>query len=262
VISTDIGFTTVDAITVRGKNLADDVIGKLDFVDMVMLTTLGKCPTPAEKVMLNALLVTSCDHGLTPSALSARLTYLGAPEALQGAVAAGLLGAGSVFLGTTQNAAEMLIAGASSLSDESDDASVADAADKLVSTMKAERRPIFGIGHTIHVNGDPRVPALRNLSRANGFYRVHWRLMDAIIEVFRLRGKDLPMNAVGATAAIIADMRMDPLLGRGLTMVGRCAGLVGHILEERRSPVAQQVWDLVLDQDPKNERPKRAAKKT
>ena len=99
-VKTEIGYTTTDTIMVRGLNLATEIIGKFDFVDMIFHTVLSRRPSPQEKVMVNALLVTTADHGITPSSLSARLTYIGAPEALQGAVATGLLGAGSVFLGT------------------------------------------------------------------------------------------------------------------------------------------------------------------
>jgi citrate synthase len=260
-IKTEIGYTKVDAIVVREMDLAKDIIGRFDFVEMLLLTTVGRKPTPQEKNMINALLVVSLDHGLTPSALSARLTYLGAPEALQGAVAAGLLGAGSVFLGTTQNAAEMLIEAGAELPEDADDDEVASAARALVERMRAARKPIYGLGHNIHVSGDPRVNALRELSRENGFYGRHWRLMDAIGTAMQEKlGRALPMNAVAASASMIADLGLDPLLGRGIVMTGRCAGLVGHVLEERESPIALQLWDLVLDQDPRNERPQRTSR--
>ena len=254
-IKTEIGFTTPDTITVRGRNLATEVIGKLDFVDMVMLVTTGRCPTPQEKSMVNALLVTACDHGLTPSALSARLTFLGAPEALQGAVAAGLLGGGSVFIGPVQNTAEMLIEAASGIPDDADDAAFAGAAESLIASMRAQGRRIYGMGHPIHVNGDPRVATLRELAQANGFYGKHWGLMEAVVAAFSASGKKLPMNAVAAMGAIVADMGLEPIMSRGLMLTGRCAGLVGHIMEERRDPTGQQLWDLVLDQDPRNVRP-------
>jgi citrate synthase len=255
-IKTEIGYTTVDAIKVRGMNLATDVIGKLDFVDMIMLTSLARLPSTSEKAMLNVLLVTAADHGLTPSALSARLTYLGAPEALQGAVAAGLLGAGSVFLGTTQNAAQMLTELASTLSMDADDDAVASVARRFVTDRRSKRLAIFGVGHPIHVDGDPRVKTLRELSKQNGFYGMHWRLMDAIPAALKSElGKSLPLNAVGAIGSIIADMQLDPLLGRGLMLIGRCAGLVAHVLEERSEPLGQDLWNLVLSQDHRNELP-------
>lgn len=253
-VKTEIGYTKVDAITVRGMDLSGEILGKLDFVDMVSLLTQSRLPSASEKFMLNLLLVSAADHGLTPSALSARLTFLGSPEALQGAIAAGLLGAGSVFLGTTQNAAQMLLDGANDLSPHASDEEVAQAALALVRDYRASKRSLLGMGHPIHVQGDPRVPVLREAARTHGYYGIHWRLMDAIPGAFQIeRGRMLPMNAVGALGAIIADMKLDPLLGRGLMLVGRCAGLVAHVLEERQEPIGQQVWDLVLKQDPRNE---------
>ena len=108
-IQTSIGYATVNDIFVRGRNLSSDIIPNADFVDMVSLCILGRTPEPNFKRMLNLLLVTSTDHGFTPSSISSRLTYLGAPESLQGAVAAGLLGAGDRYLGATQNVAQMLV---------------------------------------------------------------------------------------------------------------------------------------------------------
>lgn len=251
-VTTEIGYTTPDAITVRGLNLATEIIGKFDFIDMIFHTVLARRPSPQEKVMVNALLVTTADHGITPSSLSARLTYIGAPEALQGAVATGLLGAGSVFLGTMQNAAEMLIDGARTLPPEASDEAVIAAARAVIKRHKEERRPIYGVGHPIHVDGDPRVPALRELSRANGYFGVHWRLMDAIAAVLASGGKKLPVNAVGAIAAIVAAMGLDPLIARGLSLVGRSAGLLAHILEEKQAPMAREAWELVLRADPRN----------
>jgi len=255
-VKTDIGYTTVDTIMVRGKNLATEIIGKFDFVDMIFFTTLARMPTPREKVMVNALLVTTADHGITPSSLAARLTYAGAPEALQGAVAAGLLGAGSVFLGTMQNAAEMLNEGAKDLRADASDVEVMQAARDVIRVYKEQRRAIYGVGHPIHVNGDPRVPTLRELARENGYYGVHWRLMDAMASVLvNEQKKNLPLNAVGAIASIVAAMGLDPLIARGLSLVGRTAGLLAHAVEEKAAPIATQAWKAVLREDPRNELP-------
>lgn len=254
-VKTEIGYTTTDTITVRGLNLATEIIGKFDFIDMIFHTTLARLPSPREKTMVNALLVTTADHGITPSSLAARLTYIGAPEALQAAVAAGLLGAGSVFLGTMQNAAEMLLKGARELPADASDAQVREAARAVIAQHKAERRAIYGVGHPIHVDGDPRVPTLRELSRQNGYYGVHWRLMEAISAVLGEQGKKLPLNAVGAIGSIVAAMDLDPLVARGLALVGRSAGLLAHAMEEKQSPMAREAWEVVLRQDPRNELP-------
>ena len=255
-IRTEIGYTTIDKITVREKDLAKELLGQVDFVDMMMLAILGRMPDEREKKMINLILVTACDHGLTPSAKSARLTYLGAPEAMQAAVAAGLLGAGSVFLGTTQNAAELLINAARDLKDEDGDDAFVACARETIRHAREKKQPIYGVGHPIHIHGDPRIPTLAAVSRDNGCFGKHWRLMYAIERVFRDEmSKNLPMNAVGAIGSIIGDMGLDPLLARGFMLVGRAAGLIGHLYEERQNPIGQQLWDLVLEQDPRNEIP-------
>lgn len=252
-IKTDIGYSTPDQIVVRGMDLATDIIGKFDFVDMIWWLTYARLPKPREKIMINMLLVTAADHGLTPSAISARLTWLGAPESLQGAVAAGLLGAGNNFLGTIQNAAEVLVHEAAALGADPDDAAVRARAADMVRRYKTARRTIPGIGHPIHAHGDPRVPTLMSLSRDNGYFGKHWRLALAITDVLREdHGRVLPLNAAGANGAVLADMGLDPMMGRGLALIGRAAGLVAHVYEERGAPTGQRIWDLVLAQDTRN----------
>ena len=260
-VRTQIGTQTVREILVRGRPLATDIIGTFDFVDMMFFTSLGRTPSDPEKVMVNTLLVTVCDHGLTPSALAARLTFLGAPESLQGGVAAGLLGAGSVFLGSMQNVADMLIREAAPLDDGASDAAVDDLAAAFVSQARKTRAQIHGIGHPYHIYGDPRIPRLADISKANGFFGKHWRLMLAVERAFEANtGRLLPMNAAGGTGAIVADMGLPSAFAKGIALVGRSAGLVAHLIEEASAPVGQAVWDLVLMQDERNELPPSKAK--
>ena len=104
-----------------------------------------------------------------------------------------------------------------------------------------------------HIHGDPRVPTLAAISRENGYFGKHWRLALAIpVMLEQERGKRLPLNGAGALGAIIADMGLDGIFGRGLMLVGRAAGLVAHVREEAEHPTGQELWDLVLDQDPRN----------
>ena len=107
-LRTGIGASTADTITIRGHNLADDLMGRMTFTEVVYLLVRGERPTAGQARMLDAVLVSLADHGLTPTVLAARLTHTGAPESLQGAVAAGLLGAGSVFLGVVEDTALFL----------------------------------------------------------------------------------------------------------------------------------------------------------
>lgn len=249
-IGTEIGYATVEDIFVRGRNLSTDIIPNADFVDMVSLCILGRYPEPRFKRMLSVIMVTSCDHGFTPISLAARLTYLGSPESLQGAVAAGLLGAGDRYLGVTQNVAQMLIDETHDLADDGPDESFKARARDLLARYAAQKKKIAGVGHPIHTGGDPRVPALRGISRENGYYGKCWRLLDAIAEVNHAElGRFLPINGAGAMGAIAADMGLDPMVARGLSLVGRAAGLVAHLVEESRTPVAPRVWKLVLDEE-------------
>src|SRR3954454_6827435 len=116
-IPSDIGWSTVERIVVRGKDLPNEILGHLNLGDMAFLELTGRAPNAGESKIFNAMVVTLVEHGVTPSALAARLTYLGAPEALQGAVAAGLLGLGSVFVGSMEGAARLLYESISSNKD-------------------------------------------------------------------------------------------------------------------------------------------------
>jgi citrate synthase len=249
-IKTPIGYTTRDEIFVRGSNIATEIIGKLDFVDMIFLATTGVPPTDAMKRMSNALMVAVTDHGLTPSAIAARLTLLGAPESIQGAVAAGLLGAGNHFLGTMQLSAQLLQDTMATLAADAGEAEFDARAAALVREHRASKRILPGIGHPIHVNGDPRVPALRTLAAECGFAGRHWRMAGAIERAAQAEyGKLLPLNAAGAVGASVSDMGLDPIWARGFALIGRSAGLLAHLIDEKRSPLGQQLWDLVLAQD-------------
>lgn len=257
-ITTEIGYTTPDRITVRGHDLAGELIGSIDFIDMMMLVTFGRRCEGNERDMLNAILVTVTDHGLTPSAIAARLTYVGAPDAVQGAVAAGLLGAGSKLLGAMQNACEMLREIVLNLPEDPTDDALRGAVERLVTERRAARRPIAGIGHNIHIHGDPRIPALRAVSERNGYHGLHWRALQMVEDVVRAqRGRLMPINTAGAVGAMVADMGLPGQLARGLALVGRCAGLVAHLIEEEASPTGLEIWELVLGEDDRNVLPER-----
>ncbi|MBV7483571.1 citryl-CoA lyase [Bordetella sp. BOR01] len=247
-IRTTIGYATTQDIFVRGQNLSTEIIPNADFVDMACLCILGRYPEPRFKRMMNVILVTSCDHGFTPISMAGRLTFLGAPESLQGAVAAGLLGAGDRYLGVTQNVAQMLSDETHGLADDSPPDQFEARARDLLTRYAAQKKRIAGVGHPIHVDGDPRVQALRTVSRDNGYYGRHWKLLDAIAGVNQAAfGKLLPINGAGAMGAIAAEMGLDPKAARGLALVGRTAGLIAHIIEEANTPVAPNMWKLVLD---------------
>lgn len=242
-IRSDIAWSTADRIGVRGYDLAAELIGKIDFGDMSFLMLMGRLPTKAESHMFNAMLVTSVEHGIVPSAIATRMTWAGAPESLQGAVAAGLLGLGTVFNGTTEGAAKML---KTALPDPAANTSLAEIADRVVRERKAAGRAIPGIGHPIHKPVDPRAARLIAIARKDGFHGPYLRLMQLIqSKAERAYGRVLPMNSTGAKAAICCEMGLPPMITRGLGVLSRTAGLLGHILEETRNPMAQEIWHRV-----------------
>ncbi|MBR7194614.1 citryl-CoA lyase [Gordonia sp. SCSIO 19800] len=230
-----------DVITVAGRNLVDELIGQKSFSEMVELLMTGGEPTPGHTAMIDALLVTFADHGVTPSSMVARLTLLGAPEAMQAAVAAGLCGAGSVFLGTLENSNEIL---AAALAGRESVGSIPQAADSVVAEAKAEQRQVIGIGHPEHKYEDPRVPRLLEIADEHGVRGPHTELLLALPAALqRAGGPLLPVNAAGLAGALIADMGYGPSFARGIAVIARAAGLVGQLLDEERNPTARLLWD-------------------
>ena len=234
-------FSETDRIVVRGYDLADELIGKVDFTSMVVLELIGRMPTPEERRIVDAVLVTVAEHGVTPSSISTRLTYMSAPEALQGAVAAGLLGAGGVFLGAMEGAAEML----QGLVEGGPDG----LPDRVAAYVRGEReagRHVPGIGHPIHRPEDPRTPVLFGLADELGFGDGHRRCLALVrVEAEAAYGTELPVNAGGAIAAVISDAGLPWRICRGLALIARAAGLVGHVMDEIESPTGRRIWNVV-----------------
>ena len=237
---TDIGWSSPDSITLFGRSLPDEILGHLSFGDMAFLELTRRTPTPEESRMFNAMLVTLVEHGLTPSTLVARLTYLGAPESLQGAVAAGLCGLGTVFVGSMEGSAKML---AEAMPDPAAEPDLDAVAARIVAHFATSKAIIPGIGHPFHKPIDPRTPRLIAIAEETGFNGPYVRLIQAVAaEAGRTRKRDLPCNATGILGALCCEMRLDWKIARGLGVMARAVGLVGHILEESTNPIATELW--------------------
>src|SRR4051794_20162181 len=165
-ISTWIGSSPPDSITVAGRDLPGELMGSTTLTELTYLLVTRRPPSAGERRILDAVLVSLADHGLTPSALSARLTYTGAPEAIQGAVAAGLLGAGSVLLGPAGDTA-MFLADAMPATAQDDDA-LRVAAAEAVRGRRAAGLRVPGLGHPVHKVEDPRTPRVYALADEEG----------------------------------------------------------------------------------------------
>ena len=240
-----IGGSTPDRITVAGRDLPSEIMGRRTLTELTYLLVTRRDPTDSECRMLDAVLVSLADHGLTPSALAARLTYTGAPEAIQGAIAAGLLGAGSVFLGPTGDTAEFLfdalhVRGAGA---DPDDATLREIAREAVDARRAAKLRVPGLGHPVHKDTDPRTPRLYELAAAEGLLGPHLRLLRIVADVHEERtGKHLPVNGAGAGGAALVDIGIPPVAVRGVVLVARTAGLIAHLVEEAAQPLGMPLW--------------------
>lgn len=230
----------VDNIWIRGRNLCDDLIGHLSFTDFIMFHFFGKEPTPMQREIVDAVLVCIMEHGMTPSAIASRVTYLGAPESLQGAVAAGLLGAGSRFVGTADESAALF----KQIVDKPAAERAAEAAN-IAREFTAAKKFLPGYGHPIHTNGDPRVKRLDEVARAAGakgdYIDAMYLLGDAIKQA---SGKNIVINANAAIGAVLLEADIPPAIARGFNLIARCAGLVGHLLEEQEEPAGYHLWKM------------------
>ena len=245
-IHTDIGWSDAASITLFGRDFPSEILGHLNLGDMGFLELTGRLPTPNESRMFNAMVVTLVEHGITPSALAARLTYLGAPEAMQAAVAAGLSGLGTVFVGSIEGCAKMLY---EAMPKPDPALNLAEIARVTAEKMSAAKRIVPGIGHPFHKPVDPRAPRLFALAKETGFDGPYLRLIKEIADAAKQRsGKELPVNATGAIGALCCEMGFDWKICRGLGVMARAVGLVGHILEESRRPMAEEIWHMVEEQ--------------
>jgi len=238
-VRSDISWSSADTITVHGLDLVGDLIGSVGLGDMGFLGLRGRLPTNQESAMFNALTVCLVEHGLTPSALATRMTYFGAPESLQSAVAAGLLGLGQTFVGSMEGAARYV-----QEADRSTDSR--DLAEALVNRFVGAGVAVPGIGHPIHRPVDPRAEKLFALAHDLGFDGYETRLvMDVSAIATRSLGKPLPVNVTGAIGAIASALGIDWRATRGIGVMARAVGLVSHVLEEAVNPISAQLWRVI-----------------
>ena len=248
---TSLGTSTADQIRLLGQDLTADLMGQVSFGELAFWLVALRRPSPSETRVFEAVLVALADHGFTPTAIAARLTYLSAPDSLQGALAAGLLGGGSRFLGVTEDCGRYL----HEVLERHDGALPADEAGwdalalEAVRQTRAEKRFVPGLGHPVHKVTDPRTPVLIEIAEAEGLCGPHLRLFEAIGRVHeQVLGRRLPLNGAGVCGAALADLGLPVELLRGFALLARAAGLLGQIAEERRRPVAMDAY-LTIDRN-------------
>ena len=232
--TTAISASNPETIIVRGRDLVGDLIGKISFTDHVWLLVAGALPTEAQRRVLDSTLVAIAEHGLVPSVVASRMTLAASPEAMQGAVAAGLLGCGSVILGASENAgrffAEVVEARQASGLD--------DAVREVVGRYRAVKRPVPGYGHPLHKGYDPRAKRLIEVAEEAGvagqYIEIAWAADRLLPEI---TGRNLRMNVSGAIPAVLLDAGYPLLALKGVPLLARTASLIAHLLEEQSRPI-------------------------
>jgi citrate synthase len=231
---THIAKASAERVDVRGRDLVGDVMGRLTFTEYFHLLLTGDEPTEEQRFFLDLALVAIAEHGLMPSNVAARMTLAADPAALQGAVAAGLLGAGPVILGTPGECARLL---------ESDvDPS------ELARVIHEAGDKVPGFGHPVHRPVDPRAERIlaladehgvsgRNVARARA-------LRDAVAGLW---DRPLPLNVAMAIAAVLLDLGYTADAVKAVPILARTAGLIAHLEEEREQPIGLHLGRVAED---------------
>ena len=219
---TDIG---PGKIRVRGYNITD-IMENLSYAEAVYLILKGERPGKAETELMNAILVSSIDHGASPPSVLGARTVMSGGNSLNAAIAGGVLVIGDTHGGAIEQAAKIMQEWAQK------DGDVAAIANDLVDWMKEHKKRMPGFGHRLH-KVDPRTGKLFEIAERHGYHGRHIQFCRAIETALAEKtGRMLPINVDGAIAAVISDMGFDWRLGKGFFIISRVPGLIAHAYEE------------------------------
>jgi citrate synthase len=229
--STAITEIQPNRVAVRGYDIAD-LMGNVSFGQAVYLILRGELPSEAVGRLMDAIIVSSIDHGATPPSVLAARTVASTGGTLSASVAAGVMAINEFHGGAIEACARQLghiIKRCDERPGRSDMTAIAQA---LIDEMKSQGERMSGFGHRVHTN-DPRTVRLFDLADAAGVAGRHVEAARAVERVFRASGKSLPINVDGAIGAILADMGFAPEVMNGIFMIARVPGLVAHVVEEK-----------------------------
>jgi citrate synthase len=225
-----------DRIIVRGADLATEVIGKVNFGDYFHLLVTGRQPDVAASAVVNSTLVAIAEHGMVPSVQAARMTLAAAPDAMQGAVAAGILGCGSVILGASETAGRMYLRIEQEAANHAGDLRAA--AKAVLADLRSRRQSIAGYGHPEHKERDPRVDALFTVSQQAGGGQRYVEIAKVVEDLIpEIVGKPLKLNVSGAIPAVLLGVGFPVNALKGVPMLARTASLIAHLNEELDDPI-------------------------
>jgi len=224
-----------DRVEVRGRDLAGDLMGRLSFTAYFHLLLTGREPSDDERFFLDLLLVSIAEHGMMPSNIAARMTIAADPASLQGAVAAGILGAGPVILGAAEECARLLEEAQARVVSGVEPATVAG---EIARAIHASGGRAPGFGHPLHRPLDPRAERILELADARGVSGPHVQLARCLREaVAETWNKPLTMNVSMPIAAVMLDLGFATAVVKAVPILARTAGLLAHLAEEQQHPV-------------------------
>jgi citrate synthase len=211
-----------DRVEVRGRDLAGDLMGRVTFTEHFHLLVTGEEPTDEQRFFLDLLLVSIAEHGLMPTNVAARMTLAADPDSLQGAVAAGILGAGPVVLGTAEACARLL--------QEPDPVEAA-------ARIREAGGKVPGFGHPVHKPIDPRAERILELAREHGLEGRHVSSARSLQE----RLAPLTMNVSLPIAAVLLDLGFPANSVKAVPILARTASLLAHLAEEQVDPIGLEL---------------------
>ncbi|MGI8572643.1 MAG: citryl-CoA lyase [Solirubrobacteraceae bacterium] len=232
---THISQAYADRVEVRSRDLCQQLMGQMTFTEYFHLLLTGEEPTEQQRFFLDLLLVAIAEHGMMPTNVAARMTLAAAPDSLQGAVAAGILGCGPVLLGTAEDCARMLEQGQREVGSGQQPLGVAE---RIARSVHASNERMPGFGHPVHRPLDPRAERILELADARAVSGPHVLLArclrDAVAQVWE---KPLTMNVSMPIAAVMLDLGFAPASVKAVPILARTAGLLAHLAEEHERPL-------------------------
>ncbi len=224
-----------DRVEVRGRDLTGDLMGRLTFTEYFHLLLTGREPSAEQRFFLDLLLVAIAEHGMMPTNVASRMTLAADPGSLHGAVAAGILGAGPVILGTAEACAGLLERAQAQVAAGDEPGAVAD---RLAREVHGAGERLPGFGHPVHRPLDPRAERILELADERGVSGPHVELArgfrDAVEPVW---GRPLTMNVSMPIAAVMLDLGFEPSAVKSVPILARTASLLAHLAEERERPL-------------------------
>jgi citrate synthase len=227
-----------DRVEVRGRDLTSELMGHVSFTDYFHLLLTGREPTEDQRFFLDLLLVAIAEHGMMPTNVAARMTLAADPDSLQGAVAAGILGAGPVLLGTTEECARLL------------ERTRASGEDPLTVAKRVREQggKLPGFGHPVHKPLDPRAERIFELAHERGIAAEHLALAESFRgAVHEAWGKPLTLNISMPMAAVLLDLGFGSSIVKAVPILARTASLLGHLAEEQQNSIGFQMAKAAED---------------